>query len=497
MERRLAAILFTDVVGYSTLMGRDEAAARRVRTRHESLVREQITRYDGQWIEEKGDESLSVFPSAVQAVGCALAIQTELARDAGFQVRIGIHLGDVTLEDGRVYGDGVNVAARIYPLAEPGEIAVSGSVHDSIKNQPGVEVVCKGEQTLKNVAAPVVVWSVTGALGPPEASARVPAAASRPGFRTATALAVAVVLIGLLVLWNSRPQVESTPIRSVAVLPLHDSSSDEVGGYLSFGMTEALITELAKLGDLSVISRTSVTPYETTDLSIRQIAAELGVDGIIEGSVLRSGERVRVTAQLIDARSDTHIWAESYDRDVGDVLALHAELARAIAREVQVEVSPAPPVGTGSTRPISPAAYEAYLKGYYFQMKRTREDTNRAVRYFTKVIELEPDHPLGYSGLADEYSCAPTHSWSIVGSELWPSVPREMIARARSNAQRALELDPASGPAHNSIALVLYVWQLGLVGGGGRIPRGNRAEPGSRVGALHLRVLTGLPAPLR
>ena len=454
MERRLAAILFTDVVGYSTLMGRDEAAARRVRTRHESLVREQITRYDGQWIEEKGDESLSVFPSALQAVGCALAIQTELARDAGFQVRIGIHLGDVTLEDGRVYGDGVNVAARIYPLAEPGAIAVSDPVHDSIKNQPGVEVVCKGEQTLKNVAAPVVVWSVTGTLGPPKTSARVPAAANRPSFRTATALAVAVVLIGLLVLWNSRPPVESTPIRSVAVLPLHDSSSDEVGGYLSFGMTEALITELAKLGDLSVISRTSVTPYETTDLSIPQIAAELGVDGIIEGSVLRSGNRIRVTAQLIDARSDTHIWAESYDRDVGDVLALHAELARAIAREVQVEVSLAPPVGSGSARPISPAAYEAYLKGYYFQMKRTREDTERAVRYFTKVIELEPDHPLGYSGLADEYSCAPTHSWSLLNSELWPSVPREMTARARSNAQRALELDPTSGPAHNSMALV-------------------------------------------
>jgi len=452
VERRLAAILFTDVVGYSTLMGRDEAAARRVRARHESLVREQITRYDGQWIEEKGDESLSVFPSAVQAAGCALAIQTELARDAEFQVRIGIHLGDMTLEGGRVYGDGINVAARIYPLAEPGEIVVSGAVHDSIKNQSGIEVVCKGEQTLKNVAAPVVVWSVTGALDPPEASAHAPAEANRLGFRTVTALAV--VLIGLFVFWYSRPQVGSTPIRSVAVLPLDDLSSDEVGGYLSFGMTEALITELVKLGGLGVISRTSVTPYETTDLSIPQIAAELGVEGIIEGSVLRAGGRVRVTAQLIDARSDTHIWAESYDRDAGDVLALQAELARAIARAVQIEISPAPPVGAGSVRPISPAAYEAYLKGYYFQMKRTRDDTDRAVRYFTKVIELEPDHPLGYSGLADEYSCAPTHSWSIANSELWPSVPREMIARARSNAQRALELDPTSGPAHNSIALV-------------------------------------------
>jgi adenylate cyclase len=454
VERRLAAILFTDIVDYTALMGRDETLGRRLRTRHEALVRKHVAHCQGQWIEEKGDESLSVFPSALQAVNCALAIQADLVDDVELRVRIGIHLGDVTLEGGRVYGDGVNVAARIYPLAAPGEIAISGPVYDSIKNQSAFEARSKGEHSLKNVAAPVSVWVVSGSPVTGPVDSRGTFEVGRGGPSIAMLVAVALLVLGVIAFWYRAGPVEPTPIRSLAVLPLDDLSSGETGGYLSFGMTEALIAELAKVGDLRIISRTSVTPYENTNLSMREIAAELGVDGIIEGSVQRAGDRVRVTAQLIDARSDSHLWAESYDRDMSDVLALQAELAHAIALEVKAEVAPAQPLGVGGTRPISPDAYEAYLKGYYFQMKRTRADTLRALRYFEKVIELEPEHPLGYSGMADEYSCAPTHSWSIAESDLWPSVPREMISRARDNAQKALELDSVSAAAHNSIALV-------------------------------------------
>ncbi|MCH7708022.1 MAG: hypothetical protein IH884_06000 [Myxococcales bacterium] len=453
MERRLAAILFTDVVGYTALMGRDEAAGRRVRARHEALVRAQVSRYRGQWIEEKGDESLSVFPSALQAVNCALTIQAELETDAELRLRIGIHLGDVTVDGGRVYGDGINVASRIRPLAEPGGIVVSGAVYDSIKNQPDIDAAPMGEQTLKNVALPVGVWSLSGTAGAPERIPQLPAALRRRALLVGAALVAGLVVYSAG--WWERPHtILLTPIRSLAVLPLDDPAAGETGGYFSFGMTEALIAELSKLEELRVISRTSVTPYEASILPIGQIAAELGVDAILEGSVQRAGDRVRITAQLIDARTDTHLWAESFDRDFGDVLALQAEVAREIARQVQIELSPTPASKSAGTAPISPDAYEAYLKGIYFQGKRTREDTLRAMHYFHEVIRLEPDHPLGYSGLADEYSCAPTHSWSIAESELWPSVPREMVARARENAQRALELDPKSGPAHNSIALV-------------------------------------------
>ena len=455
VERRLAAILFTDVVGYTALMERDEAAGRRVRARHESLVRAQVALYHGRWIEEKGDESLSVFPSTFEAVNCALALQAELDGDPELALRIGIHLGDVTLEDGRVYGDGVNVAARIRPLAGPGGIAVSDPVHDSIKNQPDINSVSLGERELKNVSAAMTVWSVTGSAGLP-ADGPGP---TQPARRKSVPLLVGlVVAVGLTAVWvgtRDRSPVEAiSPIRSLAVLPLDDPSATEAEAYFSFGMTEALIAELAKVEGLRVISRTSVTLYEGTKLPIREIAAQLGVDGIIEGSILRSGERVRITAQLIDARTDSHIWAESYDRDLGDVLPLQAEIAREIALRVKVAVLPRAEVASGSSRPMSSEAYEAYLKGYYFVNKRTRADTLRALRYFLEVIRLEPDHPLGYSGLADEYSCAPTHSWSIPDSEIWPSVPSEMIARARENAEKAVKLDPLSGAAHNSLALV-------------------------------------------
>jgi class 3 adenylate cyclase len=290
VERRLAAILFTDVVGYTALMERDEAAGRRVRSRHESLVRAQVERYHGRWIEERGDESLSVFPSAFEAVNCALALQAELDGDPELALRIGIHLGDVTLEDGRVYGDGVNVAARIRPLAGPGGIAVSDSVHDSIKNQPDINSVSLGERELKNVSAAMTVWSVTGSAGLP-ADGPGP---TQPARRKSVPLLVGlVVAVGLTAVWvgtRDRPPVEAIgPIRSLAVLPLDDPSATEAEAYFSFGMTEALITELAKIEELRVISRTSVTPYEGTKLGIREIAVQLGVDGIVEGSILRSG----------------------------------------------------------------------------------------------------------------------------------------------------------------------------------------------------------------
>jgi TolB-like protein/Tfp pilus assembly protein PilF len=249
------------------------------------------------------------------------------------------------------------------------------------------------------------------------------------------------------------PGEHPDPIRSLAVLPLEDPSNDPEQAYFAFGLTEALIAELAKLEDLRVISRSSITPYENTAKTIPTIARELGVQAVIEGSVMRVGDRVRITAQLIDARTDTHLWAESYERDLADVLALQAEVVAEIAREIHLEVSPAA-VGASPPRPIRAEAHEAYLKGVYFQWKRTRAATLKAVSYFHQAIALDPTSPLGHAGLAGEYSCSPTHSWGIPVSELWPSVPREMMARAREHASKALALDPGSPEGHHAIALV-------------------------------------------
>jgi adenylate cyclase len=451
MERRLAAILFTDVVGYTALMNRDEAAGRRVRARHEELVRAQVELFRGQWIEEKGDESLSIFPSALDAVHCALAIQAQIAGDGELSLRIGIHLGDVTVEDDRVYGDGVNVAARVRPLGEPGEVCISQTVHDSIRNQSHLSSSSLGVRTLKGVSEPVEVFTVVGEAILPEK----PQPSSHSGRPRSTwlraAAALAILALGALALWsNLRTDIaDAASIRSIAVLPLDDPSADARQAYFAFGLTEALIAELAKVKHLRVISRTSVTPYKNTTKSMTTIAEELGVQAIVEGSVIRVGDRVRITAQLIDARSDTHLWAESYERDLADVLALQADLASAIAREIQLEVAP----HSGSP-PILAEAHEAYLKGYYFQMKRTRADALRAVSYFQEAIALDPSSPLGHAGLADEYSCAPMHSWGLPDSSAWPSVPLEMLGRARTHAMKALELDPNSAAGYNSLAIV-------------------------------------------
>jgi adenylate cyclase len=452
MERRLAAILFTDVVDYTALMARDEAAGRRVRSRHERLVRERVLAFGGQWIEERGDESLSLFHNALDAVHCALAIQARIEGDSELSLRIGIHLGDVTVEGRRVFGDGVNVAARVRPLAEPGGICISQPVRDSIKNQPHLATSSLGARELKGVDDPLEIFRVEAtASGFPEAATsgtRAFAAVSAwkaPLLGGAGALALVAALLWLAP-WTTAPDA---PIRSIAVLPLDDLSDDPEQAYFAFGLTEALIAELAKVRDLRVISRTSVTPYENTTKPLATIAEELGVQAVVEGSILRAGDRVRITAQLIDARSDTHLWAESYERDLADILGLQADVARAIARQIHLEVAPAttPP-------PIRPEAHEAYLKGYYFQMKRTRADALRAVSYFREAIALDPTSPLAYAALADEYSCAPTHSWGLPDSELWPSVPLEMLARARENALQALALDPDSPAGHNSLAIV-------------------------------------------
>jgi TolB-like protein/class 3 adenylate cyclase/Tfp pilus assembly protein PilF len=450
LERRLAAILFTDVVGYTALMARDEAVGRRVRARHEELVREQVALFRGQWVEEKGDESLSIFPSALDAVHCGLAIQQRIAGDRELSLRIGIHLGDVTVEGDRVYGDGVNVAARIRPLAEPGGTCISQPVRDSIRNQTHLRSTSLGVRELKGVAEPLEVFSIEGDAVLPELASAAPRSVQGRGRLAAAALAL-LALLAVLLWVDSQPTPggETPSIRSIAVLPLEDPSADAEQAYFAFGLTEALIAELAKVKDLQVISRTSVTPYENTTKSMTTIAEELGVQAVVEGSVIRAGDRVRITAQLIDARSDTHLWAESYERDLADVLSLQADLASAIAREIHLEVSP-----HAGSPPIRPEAHEAYLKGYYFQMKRTRADALRAVSYFQEAIALDPTSPLGHAGLADEYSCAPTHSWGLPDSDTWPSVPLEMLGRAREHAMKALELDATSAAGHNSLAIV-------------------------------------------
>jgi TolB-like protein len=251
-----------------------------------------------------------------------------------------------------------------------------------------------------------------------------------PGRRTGAWISstVAAVLVGGLAVWLwSRPALDTGAVRSLAVLPLENLSGDPEQEYFADGMTEALIGELGRLDGLRVISRTSVMQYKAARRPLPQIASDLGVNTVLEGSVLRSGDRVRITAQLIDARDDRHLWSESYERDLRDVLTLQGDVARTIAVEIDVTLEP-----RRSAPRINPGAYEAYLKGRYFVERHTAPDTLKALQYFNRAIEADPDSPLAYAGMADAFACSPFHPWTAPRSDRWPSKPEHVMGRAKS-----------------------------------------------------------------
>ena len=395
-ERRLAAIMFTDIVGYTSLMAESEAKGLRARERHRALVRPLVVQYNGESIEARGDESLSVFPTALDAVSCALAIEDQVQSEADLKLHIGIHLGDVVVREGEVSGDGVNIASRICALSQDGGLCVSGEVYQSVRNQPDMEAVSLGERELKNVGRPVAVY----ALGRPgTVRMTAPRSVAPQRYAIVAALVVALAAVGWWAL--NRPAPTTGPIRSIAVLPLENLSGDPEQQYFTDGMTEAVIANLARLGSLSVVSRTSVMQYRGARKSLPEIAEELGVGAVIEGSVLRAGDLVRITVQLIDARSDMHLWAESYERPRREVLKLQDEVARAIAREIQMELVSGDQA-TGD--PVNPAAYENHLRAMHLLASLTSSEHKLAVQYFKKAIHEDPVYAPAWAGLAFVYT---------------------------------------------------------------------------------------------
>jgi TolB-like protein/class 3 adenylate cyclase/Tfp pilus assembly protein PilF len=460
-ERRLAAILFTDLEGSTAIMGTSEEAGLRAKERHRELVRRQVGRYHGRLVENPGDQTLSIFANALDAVNCALAIQEGTREQADLRLHVGIHLGDVLVRGGEVHGDGVNIAARLCTLSEGGRAFVSAEVFQSVRNQPNVEAAPMGEHDLKNVGRPVSVFALSGHPAAPAPRQEEASGAARGRLlprAIAAAAAVLVVLAGAGWWLSESGPASAGPIRSLAVLPLDNLSDDPEQEYFTDGLTEALITDLAKLRSLHVISRTSTMRYKgyqgVAGRSLPEIARELNVDGIVEGSVLRAGDSVRITVQLIDARTDHHVWSENYQRDLRDVLALQGQVASAIARQIELELSPGEERRLAKRRPVDPEVQEAYLKGRYFLHKETPATARKAVQYFEKAIRLDPDYALAYSGLADTLSCTPAHAWTSDGSADYPHDPEAVLEKARSNALKALELDDTLAEAHNSMALV-------------------------------------------
>jgi adenylate cyclase len=456
--------MFSDVVGYTAIMGRDEQQALRALEDHRELLRLLLPKFNGRMVGEIGDGTLTSFHSAIDAVNCAREVQASLQQDQpDLKVRIGIHLGDVMFSNNTVLGDGVNIASRIHALAPPGGICVSASIYDEIRNKPGTRFKDLGEQKLKNVSRPIRVYQVVASdlMARPEKS-------GGHGRRNALiAGAGALILAGLALVFvrlrspapasSQAAGAAKRTIRSIAVLPLDNYSGDPNQEYFSDGMTDELTTDLANISALRVISRGSVMRYKGAHRPpTPEIAKALNVDAVVEGSVVRVGDKVRITAQLIDAPADRHLWAKSYERDSRDVLALQDELASAIAKEINVQLTPTEQARLASAPVVNPQAHDAYLKGRYFISRFSDENLKKAIAQFEEAVRLDPDFAPAYSGLSDAYGWAGFNEGFLTSTEA--------MAKEKETAVKAVQLDDKSAEAHTSLAVFKFLYEYDWAG---------------------------------
>jgi class 3 adenylate cyclase/tetratricopeptide (TPR) repeat protein len=446
-DRRLAAIMFTDIVGYTALMARDEEAGRRARDRHEAVVRPLVERYGGQWIERTGDETLSSFPSALAAVNCALAAQAELDGDSELQLRIGIHQGDVTFDAQGVAGSGVNVAARVRPFAEPGGIAISDDVHGSVQGRRHLEFKSLGPQDLQHVPRTVTIYAVSG-----------DAAEAPPWSKAALILA--------------QPE-----LRSVAVLPLESIGPSE-NEYVADGVTDALIESLACVGpELRVTSRTSVKRYKNTTKTAREIARELSVQLLVGGTVLREDDDVLVRLQLIDAERDSHVWAQSYERRFSGLLRLGREIARTVAGEIEGVLKPESELLQDRHPPVDPQALDLYLKAraLWGPFSMVASWGQPVADLLERAVGIDPVFSTAWAALARVHA-----SLGVAGG----STSQEEFTRARQIAEKALRRDELSGEAHTVVGLVRFFHDWDLSGARSAFERAVEVSPSDPAALL-------------
>jgi len=427
MERRLTAILATDVVGYSRLMGTNETGTLAVlKALQTDFIDGKIAEHQGRIVKLTGDGMLVEFPSVVNAVACAAEVQRGMRdRNAGvpqdrrIEFRIGVNLGDVIVEGEDIFGDGVNVAARLESIAKPGGIAISGSVRDQIGNRLDLAFEDMGEQTLKNIERPIHVYSVS---------------LSNPAG------------------WDTKDtgpaQQEQLERPSIAVLPFDNMSGDPEQEYFSDGITEDIITDLSKISGLFVVARNTAFIYKGKPIKVQQVGQELGVAFILEGSVRKAGSRVRVTGQLINSKDGGHVWADRYDRDLTDIFAIQDEITHAIVEQLKVKLLPQERKVIGQAPTDNVEAYTYYLRGRQFLRRESKSYYQLARRMFAKAVELDPLYARAYAGIADCDSFLFLQYHVDVG-----------IDSILATSAKALDLEEGLAEAHASRGLALSLGQ--------------------------------------
>ncbi|MCH2650810.1 MAG: hypothetical protein MKZ99_05370, partial [Candidatus Marinimicrobia bacterium] len=421
-------------------MSRDETKAMALLEQQRALLKPIISNFNGEWLKEIGDGVLIAFPSPVKAVTCSLEIQRILAHNSELTLRIGIHIGDVIQKDGDVFGDAVNIASRLEPLAEPGGICVSERVHEDIENKPDISTSFQEEQLLKGVEKPIKVYSIFTQMGTAPERAEKPAETKskiKPNYGLFAGIGV-LLLIALFYFKTSKEKMAGSDYdsKSIAVLPFNNLSNDADDEYFADGMTEDILTELSKIQDLMVISRTTIMKYKGTTKSLKEIGKELGVGTILEGSVRRVGNRVRITGQLINTANDHHLWAEKFDRDIEDIFAVQDEVATAIANVLRIKLSDEEVMLISSSQTESIEAYDLYIKGRSFSYSYSVPNIYQAIKYFSEAIKIDPNYALPYAGIARSkttLSFIQSHDENFVN---------EILKEVKLHAEKAIALGP-------------------------------------------------------
>jgi adenylate cyclase len=415
-ERRLAAIMFTDMVGYTALGQRNESLSLALVDEQRKLIRPILARHDGREVKTIGDAFLVEFPNALDAVRCAYDIQRatrefniSLPTEKRIHLRVGLHLGDVIESQGDISGDAVNVASRIEPLAEDGGVCLTRQVYESTHNKFELPLVSIGTKSLKNVGELMEVYKM-----------------EMPWMQPTPA-----------------GEVITLPRDRIAILPFANMSPDANDEYFADSITDEIITTTSGISGLSVISRTSVMGYKGTTKRVKEIGRELEVGSVLEGSFKKAGNRIRVTTQLIDVANDKHIWAQNYDRQLDDIFAVQSDIAKQVADALRVRIMPAEQARITRAPTSSSDSYILYLKGRHLWNERTKEGIVRAISYFERAVTLDPTFALGYAGLADCY-----HLLAFNFLER----PETNYALSKENVQIALRLDGNLAEAHTTLA---------------------------------------------
>jgi adenylate cyclase len=433
-RRKLAAIMFTDIVGYTALTQNNESNALQVLQKHNEILKPIFPKHHGKEIKTIGDAFLAEFASALEAVLCAVEIQESLYKhnksssdsDYKIKIRIGIHLGDVIYRENDVFGDAVNIASRIQPLAEPGGICVSEQVYDQIRNKISYEMIKLEQVKLKNVFVPIDIYQI-------------------------------------VLPWEPRPKILSTPKETeaiplkkrLAIMPMINMTQDQQDEYFADGMTEELITVLSNIKDLRVIARSSVIRYKGTAKSISEIASELNVGTILEGSIRKIGNRIRVAIQMIDGGSEEHIFATNYDRELDDIFSVQSEIAKQVSKTLKTKLRTVEKERIGKKQTQSIDAYNLYLKGRFVLHKRNKEAMEQAIKYFEQAISKDPHYGRAYAGLSD--------CFLLMGSYGYHDT-KESYAKAKEFVSKALELDDNLAEAHVSLGLLLETYYYDFIG---------------------------------